>query len=93
MHVKAKYRPSSKVPIVIFGDGLKNKENGRMRGQPPEASGVLLRSLYQRTKQLTAGAVMINEYNTSKVRHKEYLSHALSHNYSGLFWLPEEGHA
>jgi hypothetical protein len=45
-----------------------NKENVPMKGQLSGTSGVLLNELYQKSKQLTAGVVMINEYNTSKVR-------------------------
>lgn len=67
MFKKSKFLTSNRVPVVVFGDGLKNKENTRMKGQLPGASGVLLRSLHQRTKQLTAATIMINEHNTSKV--------------------------
>lgn len=67
---KSKFTPSMKVPVVVFGDGMKNKENVPMKGKLSGTSGVCLRSLYQRSKQLTAAVVMINEYNTSKVRNR-----------------------
>ncbi|CEI96835.1 hypothetical protein RMCBS344292_10985 [Rhizopus microsporus] len=66
-HKSSKFEASAKVPVVVFGDGLKNKENVPMKGQLSGTSGVVQRSLYQRSKQLTAAIVQINEYNTSKV--------------------------
>lgn len=55
---------------TIFDDGLKSKENVPMKGQLSGTSGVVLRSLYQRSKAFTSATVKINEYNTSKVRNK-----------------------
>jgi nitrous oxide reductase len=71
VHRKSNFTSSAKVPLVVFGYGLMNKENVPMKGQLSGTSGVLLDILYQRSKQLTAGVVMTNEYNTSKVRKKK----------------------
>lgn len=76
---KSKFTSSVKVPVVVFGDGLKNKENTPMKGQLSGTSGVCLRSLYQRMKQLTAAVVMINEFNTSKVRIEDSLPKSNTH--------------
>jgi hypothetical protein len=70
VYKKSKFTTSVKVPVVVFGDGLKNKESVPMKRQLSGTNGVVLRSLYQRSKQLTAAVVMINEYNTSKVRNE-----------------------
>jgi hypothetical protein len=56
--------------VILFGDGLKGKENARMKGQLTGSKGILLRLLYHRSKQLKAAVVIIDEYNTSKVRNK-----------------------
>ncbi|KAI8088030.1 uncharacterized protein B0P05DRAFT_584740 [Gilbertella persicaria] len=59
-----------------------------MKWQLLGISGVILRLLYQRSKQLTAAAVMINEYNTSKVclsRKTRNLEHAKLANGTEFF--------
>ncbi|CEP17420.1 hypothetical protein [Parasitella parasitica] len=67
IYKKSKFISSGKLPVVVFGDGLKNEENVPMKGQLSGTSGVVLKSLYERLEQLTVAVVMMNEHNASKI--------------------------
>lgn len=57
----------NKMPLVIFGDGLKNKEHVKFRGLRPGVSGKIYRHLKHREGLGELFLLDINEFRTSKI--------------------------
>jgi hypothetical protein len=55
------------VPLIVFGDGMRNKDTVRLKGHISGTTGVLYRELVKRSKVFDCALVDINEYKTSKV--------------------------
>ncbi|KAI7890128.1 uncharacterized protein EV154DRAFT_564611 [Mucor mucedo] len=56
------------MPMILFGDGLKNKSHVRYKGLRYEVIDKLYRQL-KRRENLELLLLDIGEYNTSKVKH------------------------
>ena len=55
------------MPLVVFGDGLKNKAHVKFRGLRHGLNEKIYKHLIQKEKQGQLLLVDINEFNTSKV--------------------------
>ncbi|RCH85790.1 hypothetical protein CU097_009885, partial [Rhizopus azygosporus] len=56
----------NKIPLAVFGDGMKGKDAIRTKRQMYGDTGILYKEFQQRMKALTTGLVNINEYNILK---------------------------
>ncbi|KAI8970482.1 hypothetical protein BDF20DRAFT_127597, partial [Mycotypha africana] len=61
------FEDRKKIPIVIFGDGMKNKDCVSFKGHPSGVTGKLYRTLLKRQRCSLAVVVDINEFRTSIV--------------------------
>lgn len=59
----------SKMPLIIFGDGLKNKSHVKISGLRHGVSGIIYKQLRLREKLGELLLLDIDEYKTSKVKH------------------------
>ncbi|KAI7908327.1 uncharacterized protein BX663DRAFT_539624 [Cokeromyces recurvatus] len=65
---KAKFKPSLCVPLVVFGDGMKNLDTVRIKGQMSGATAILEREIQLRSRTtFRLVIVSINEFKTSEV--------------------------
>ncbi|RCH93528.1 hypothetical protein CU097_009585 [Rhizopus azygosporus] len=64
---KNKFQYSNSIPLVVFGDGMKNKDTVAIRGHVSGVTGILQKELLQRSRQYKNVLVGINEFRTSKV--------------------------
>ncbi|KAG2194486.1 hypothetical protein INT46_009391, partial [Mucor plumbeus] len=64
---KSTFKNSDAVPLIVFGDGMKNKDTVAIKGHTSGATGALQRELQLRSKTFGSMVVDINEFRTSKV--------------------------
>ncbi|KAI8973558.1 hypothetical protein BDF20DRAFT_989513 [Mycotypha africana] len=57
----------TKLPLIVFGDGMRNKDNVHFKGHSSGVTGNLYRTLLRRKRCFLAAVVDINEFKTSKV--------------------------
>ncbi|KAI8970480.1 hypothetical protein BDF20DRAFT_916276 [Mycotypha africana] len=57
----------TKFPLIVFGDGMRNKDNVHFKGHSSGVTGKLYRTLLRRQRYFLAAVVDINEFKTSKV--------------------------
>lgn len=73
IHRENRWRPlkykedKTKVPLVVFGDGLFGKDHVRLKGNRCGVSGSLYRCLKKRERAGGLIAVTIDEFRTSKI--------------------------
>jgi hypothetical protein len=65
--VKVKFKFSEKVPLIVLGDGMKNKDTVKLKGLTSGVTGILRRELQKRQAVYKNAIVDINEFRTSKV--------------------------
>jgi hypothetical protein len=46
--VKVKFKFSEKVPLIVLGDGMKNKDTVKLKGLTSGVTGILRRELQKR---------------------------------------------
>ena len=63
-------KEKNKMPLIVFGDGMKNKEAVKFKGHMVGVTGVIYRQLQIRERRGELLLLDINEYNTSKVRNQ-----------------------
>jgi hypothetical protein len=64
---KSTFKNSDAIPLIVFGDGMKNKDTVAIKGHTSGATGALQRELQLRSKTFESVVVDINEFRTSKV--------------------------
>ncbi|RCH84655.1 hypothetical protein CU097_005445 [Rhizopus azygosporus] len=64
---KNKFQYSNSIPLVVFGDGMKNKDTIAIRDHVSGVMGTLQKELLQRSRQFKDVLVGINEFRASKV--------------------------
>jgi hypothetical protein len=62
------FSPSQAVTLVVFGDGMKNKDTAKIKGLQSGVTGLLRKPLIQRSRQFKNVLVDINEYLTSQIQ-------------------------
>ncbi|KAI9476218.1 MAG: hypothetical protein EXX96DRAFT_540759 [Benjaminiella poitrasii] len=78
---------TTKMPLVIFGDGLTNKSSIRFRGLRYGVSEKIYKHLCAKQRLGELYILDINEYNTSKVAEDEHLIYTiLICNDCNIFW-------
>ena len=65
----SKFVDSTLVPLVVFGDGMKQKDAVRMKKRLSGVTKILYKEIICRQKQNLAAIVDINEFRTSVVRY------------------------
>lgn len=68
----SKFKPtqfelSSKVPLIVFGDGMFGKDNVKLKGNRCGVTGILWKALKRREKSGNLVAVTVDEYLTSQI--------------------------
>ncbi|KAI8082149.1 hypothetical protein BDF21DRAFT_487703 [Thamnidium elegans] len=64
---KKKFQESDHIPLISFGDGMKNKDTVRIKCHTSGCTAVLYKELRQRLKRFRYVLVDINEFRTSKI--------------------------
>ncbi|GAA5806839.1 hypothetical protein MFLAVUS_000187 [Mucor flavus] len=64
---KVQFRFSDKVPLVVFGDGMRNKDTVKFKGLTSGVTGVLTNELRKIRRLYKSSFIDINEFRTSKV--------------------------
>ncbi|KAI9481548.1 MAG: hypothetical protein EXX96DRAFT_618477 [Benjaminiella poitrasii] len=54
------------IPLIVFGDGMKNKDHVRIKGYTTGACGILYSKLAQRQKQHLLALVDVDEFLLAK---------------------------
>jgi hypothetical protein len=75
------FNPSALVPLVVFGDGMKNKDTVKMKGHVSGTTGLLYQEIQRRQNQFLAALLDINEFRTSRVSISLCHSYLLSINH------------
>ncbi|CEG78948.1 hypothetical protein RMATCC62417_13479 [Rhizopus microsporus] len=64
---KSKFQYPDSIPLVVFGDGMENKNTVAIRDHVGGVTGILHKELLQKSRQFKNVLVGINEFRTSKV--------------------------
>jgi hypothetical protein len=64
---KAKFKVSLCVPLIAFGDGMKNSDTNKIKDHVSGTTAILQRELKLRSKSFKSVIVDIGEFKTSKI--------------------------
>jgi hypothetical protein len=76
---KTSFKRSESVPLIVSGDGMKNKDAAPIKGIISGTTSILYKELKQRSKLFKSLVVDVNEFRTSKVLYM-MLRHTKSKN-------------